>query len=99
VDFIRGRPKSARPSVSLTSATPLGRPLKELDGLRLQDGGQLPDDLQAHVGHAPLDPAQVGPVHPRVVGQLLLGQLPVISDNASLRRFNSDFSERLSCRP
>jgi len=75
-----------RPSVSLAPASPLSRPLEEFGGLSLQDGSQLADDLQANVGHDPLDPAQVGPVYPRVMGQLLLGQLPVMTKPTQVRR-------------
>lgn len=57
-----------------------GRAPKEFDRINLQDVRQLPDNLQAHPGHCPLDPAHVRPVHPGVVRQLLLRELPAVPD-------------------
>jgi hypothetical protein len=63
-----------------------GGPPEELRRVYIQHLGQLPDDLQAHLGHGPLDPAQVGPVHPGVVGERLLGELPLVADAPEVRR-------------
>jgi hypothetical protein len=57
--------------------------LEEID---LEDGGQLLDDLQPNIGQGPLDPAEVSPVYPRVVGQLLLRQLSPVPDAPEVRR-------------
>lgn len=68
---------------------PGGRPgwtPKELNRVHFQDVGQLPDNLQAHPGHCPLDPAHVGPVDPGVVRQLLLGELPRMADAPEVGR-------------
>jgi hypothetical protein len=56
-----------------------GRSSEELGRLDPQDGRQLPDDLQPDVGHRPLDPAHVDPIDLGVVGQLLLGQLSLMT--------------------
>ena len=60
------------------------RPPEELGRIHTQDGGQPSDDLQPDIGHRPLDPAEVGPVHLGVVGQIFLGQLPVVPDPAEV---------------
>jgi hypothetical protein len=54
--------------VGLPSGPRPGRLPEELGRIDLQDGGQLLDDLQSHVGYGPLDPAQVGPVHLGIKG-------------------------------
>ena len=59
---------------------------QELGRVHFQDVRQLPDDLQPHVGHAPLDPAHVGPVHPGLVRQSLLGQLPLVPEPSEVSR-------------
>jgi hypothetical protein len=63
-----------------------GRLPEELGRVHPQHFRQLPDDLQAHVRHAPLDPAQVGPVHPGVVGEPLLRDLPLVADAPEVGR-------------
>ncbi len=59
---------------------------EELDRVYFQNVRQLPDDLQPHPGHCPLDPAHVCPVHPGVVRQLLLGELPPVPDAPEVGR-------------
>ena len=61
-------------------------PRKNSAGSTPQDIGQLPDDLQAHIGHRPLNPAHVGPVDSSVMGQLLLGQLPLMAESPKIGR-------------
>jgi hypothetical protein len=73
-------------SVGLLPASGPGRLPEELGRVYLQDIGQPPDDLQAHVRHAPLDAAQVGPVHPGVVGEPLLRDLPLVADAPKVGR-------------
>ena len=46
----------------------------------------FPMIFQPDVGRGPLDPAHVGPVGPGIVGQLLLGQLPLVPDPAKVGR-------------
>ena len=70
--------------VGLPPAPRSGGPLEEFGRVHFQDAGQFPDDLQPDVSHGPLDPAHVGPVDPGVVGQLLLGQLPLVPDPAKV---------------
>jgi hypothetical protein len=72
--------------VGLPAGPRPGGPPEELGRIDLQDGGQFPDDLQADVGHGPLHPAQVCPVHLGVVGQLFLGHLPLMPEPAKVRR-------------
>jgi hypothetical protein len=66
--------------IGLPSRSWPGRPPEELGWIDLQNGCQPLDDLQPHVSYGSLDPAQVCPVHPGVVGQLLLGNLPIVPD-------------------
>jgi hypothetical protein len=61
-------------------------PSKELGRVYLKDGRQFLDDFQAHVCHGPLDPAEVGPVHLGVVGQLLLRDFPRMPDATEVHR-------------
>jgi hypothetical protein len=62
------------------------RPPEELGRIDLQDGCQLLDYLQSHVGHGPLDPTEVRPVHPRIMGQSFLRNLPFVPEAAKVRR-------------
>jgi hypothetical protein len=77
-------------------SVPLGRPSQPSSGSRVwkglrknsagsdvQDGRQFSDDLQPDVSHRPLCPAQVGAVDLGVVGQLLVGQLPLVPDKVN----------------
>jgi hypothetical protein len=82
----QGRPKAARELIGLS---PRPRPSwlpEKFDRVNIQDIGQLSDYLQAHIGGRPLDPAQVGPVYPRLVGQPLLRHLPSIPDASEVGR-------------
>ena len=40
------------------------------------------------MGHRPLDPTEVSAVHPSVVGQLLLGELPIVPETPKVGRKN-----------
>jgi hypothetical protein len=62
------------------------RPSKELGRVNFEDGGQFLDYLQPHVGHGPLDPAEVGPIYLGIMGQLLLRDLPLMPEAAEIRR-------------
>jgi hypothetical protein len=78
-----------RPGTGLFGLPPRTGPngsAEELDRVYFQDIGQLPDDLQAHIGHRPLNPAHVGPVDSSVMGQLLLGQLPLMAESPKIGR-------------
>lgn len=57
---------------------------KELDWVDLQHLGKLTDDFQADVGHGSLDPADVGTIDPSFIGQILLGNTPVVPDAAQI---------------
>lgn len=86
---IPGRQAGARRgSAALPSSTCPCRLPKELGRVNVQDLSQLLDDLQANVGHGPLDPAEVGPVHPSIVRQPLLRELPVMPDAPEVCRKN-----------
>jgi hypothetical protein len=61
-----------------------GRFLEELGWVHPQDVSQLPDDLQPDVCDSSLDPAHVGPVDSGVVGQLFLGQPPLMPKTAKV---------------
>src|SRR5258705_13426118 len=82
----RRRTRPAGGLFGLLAGTGPGGPPEELSRVNFQDGGQLLDDLQPYVGHGPLDPAEVGPVHLGVVGQLLLRDLPLMPKAAEIRR-------------
>jgi hypothetical protein len=62
------------------------RSRKELDWVDLQYFGKLPDDFQADKGHGSFDPADVGTIHPGFIGQILLGNTPVVPDAAQIGR-------------
>jgi hypothetical protein len=70
--------------VGLPPAPRSGGLPEELGRVNFQDAGQLTDDLQADVGHGPLDPAHVRPVDPGIVGQLFLGQVPLVPEPAKV---------------
>jgi hypothetical protein len=80
--------KPAGVLVGLLAGAGPGGSLEELSWIDFQDGGQLLDDLQPNISHGPLDPAEVSPVYPRVVGQLLLRQLSLVPDAPEVRREN-----------
>jgi hypothetical protein len=66
--------------VGLPPAPSSGWLPEELGRVHIQDRCQFPDDLQPDVGHGPLDAAHVGAVDLGIVGQLLLGQLPLVPE-------------------
>jgi hypothetical protein len=81
-----GQPGLLDRSVGPLPASGPSGPPEKLGRVHLQDFRQLPDDLQAHVGHGPLDPAQVGAVYPGVVREPFLGQLPLVADTPKVGR-------------
>src|SRR5258707_14813816 len=78
--------KPAELLVSLPAGAGPGGPPEELSRIHLQDGRQFLDDLQPNVGHCPLDPAEICPVHPGIICQPLLRDPPLMPEAAKVRR-------------